>query len=142
MWLLWLVVCIAFAIAELVYSGFFLMWFSIGAFLTFLLSFFVDSVFIQLLIFTFTSTILLLLLTKPFSERFKLKDNIPTNIDALIGRTGVVTQTIGKHTHEVGLVNLEGEIWSAITTDDEAIEKNCTVVVKEVKGVRLVVSKI
>lgn len=141
MWLLWLVVGIAFTIAEIIYNGFFLIWFSAGAFAALIASLFTSSIPIQLGTFLIVSFTLLIALTKHFTNKFSHKDVVPTNIDALIGKKGIVLESIGLNTNEVGQVKLDGEIWSAISLDGSCIEKNSTVIVKEIRGVRLIVSK-
>lgn len=140
MWLLWLVIGIAFAIAEIAYSGFFLMWFCVGAFASLITSLFTSSILIQLGVFLIVSFILLITLTKRFTTQFSHKNSIPTNIDALIGKKGIVLETITSSTCGVGQVKLDGEIWSAITLDNSSIEKGATVIIQEIRGVRLVVT--
>lgn len=141
MWLLWLVVGIIFAIAEIIYSGFFLIWFSVGALAALIASLFTSSIAIQLVIFLMVSFILLITLTKRFTNKFSHKDVVPTNIDALIGQKGIVLEPIGETTHETGQVKLDGEIWSAISADGSYIEKGSIVTIEEIRGVRLIVSK-
>ncbi|MBC8579470.1 MAG: NfeD family protein [Clostridiales bacterium] len=140
MWLLWLVIGIAFAIAEIAYSGFFLMWFCVGAFASLITSLFTSSIPIQLGVFLIVSFILLITLTKRFTTQFSHKNSIPTNIDALIGKKGIVLEAITSSTCGVGQVKLDGEIWSAITLDNTSIEKGATVIIEEIRGVRLVVT--
>ncbi|MEG0845612.1 MAG: NfeD family protein [Niameybacter sp.] len=139
MWLLWLVVGIAFAIAEIINNGFFLIWFAIGAIAALLTSLITTSVPIQLIVFLTLSFLLLITLTRYCSAHFAKKDTIPTNIDALIGKTGTVLTFIGTDSSQVGQVKLDGEIWSAISSDGLSIEKGITVIVDEIRGVRLIV---
>lgn len=139
MWLVWLVVGIAFAIAEIAYSGFFLIWFSVGAFISLIVSLLTPNIATQLLVFIIVSFTLLITLTKYFTTKFSHRDSIPTNIDALVGRSGIVLESIGKNVNEVGQVKLDGEIWSATTSDGTFIEKGSTVIVEEIRGVRLIV---
>ena len=131
MWLLWLVIGIAFAIAEIAYSGFFLMWFCVGAFASLITSLFTSSIPIQLAVFLIVS----------FTTQFSHKNPIPTSIDALIGKKGIVLESIASSTCGVGQVKLDGEIWSAITLDNASIEKGATVIIQEIRGVRLVVTQ-
>ncbi len=63
----------------------------------------------------------------------------PTNVDALIGRTGMVTERIAPHA--AGMVRLGDELWRATLKHDgegaAAIEPGATVVVDSVEGVTL-----
>lgn len=141
MWLFWLVVTIVFAIAEMINTGFFLIWFSVGALASLLVSLASSNIIIQLLVFLVVSFVLLISLTKYCSNRFAKKDTFATNIDALIGKTGLVLETIGENPTEVGQVKLDDETWSAISSDSTAISKGEQVIIDEIKGVRLVVHK-
>ena len=142
MWILWLIAGIVFSVAEIFYSGFFLIWFAIGAFSAMIASRFTDNVIYQGLIFLIISLALLLTLTKRFTKKFSSHATIPTNIDSLVGKKGIVTTHIGKDSFENGLVKLDGEIWTAFSKDGQPIEKGATVQIHEVKGVRLIVSEV
>ncbi len=61
----------------------------------------------------------------------------PTNVDAVVGKTGVVTKRIASL--EPGMVKLGSEVWRAELTgsDGTALEKGTTVKVEAVEGVTL-----
>lgn len=141
MWLFWLVVAIVFAIAKMFNSGFFLLWFSVGALVSLFVSLISSNIVIQLLVFLIVSFTLLVSLSKYFSNHFTKEDSFPTNIDTLIGKSGLVLESIGENLTEVGQVKLDGEIWSAISSDSTAIDKGEQVIIDEIRGVRLVVHR-
>lgn len=62
-----------------------------------------------------------------------------TNVDALLGRTALVTERIAPHA--AGMVRLGDELWRATLRDDgegaAAIEPGATVVVDSIEGVTL-----
>lgn len=62
----------------------------------------------------------------------------PSNVDALVGRTGVVVSRVAAN--EPGRVNLDGEIWRAVLAD-ASMQSECapsqTVTVVDVEGVTL-----
>ena len=62
----------------------------------------------------------------------------PTNIDAVIGKHGIVYQAITRN--EAGLVRIEGEEWRARSGDD--IDEGEEVKVVGVRGVTLEVEKL
>ncbi len=142
MWILWLIVAIIFSIAEMIYSGFFLLWFAIGGFCSMIISLIFpnSNMFVQGGIFLIVSVSLLLTLTKKFTKKYSNSETIPTNIDKLIGKTGVVIQSIGKDAYETGLVKLDGEIWSAVSSNGSPILKGSSVKIQEIKGVKLIVT--
>ncbi|MGL4739110.1 MAG: NfeD family protein [Cellulosilyticaceae bacterium] len=140
-WIFWLIVCIIFSIAEMAYSGFFLIWFAAGALAALFTSFFTSNIIIQSTVFLVVSFVLLITLTKKLTIRFQGKQTIATNIDALIGRTGTVLEAIGPD-DQTGIVKLDGEHWTARSTTGITIPKGTLVVAEQIKGVRLFVSPI
>ena len=78
---------------------------------------------------------------KPLTKKFfKNKDNTKMNNNAMIGKKGIVIKEISP-LEETGQVKVAGELWSAITTNDEKIQINEIVKVMKVDGVKLVVTK-
>lgn len=69
-------------------------------------------------------------------KKLTVKDR-PTNIDAVVGKTGVVTKRIAPL--EPGMVKLGDEVWRAelASSDDGAREAGTTVKVEAVEGVTL-----
>lgn len=65
--------------------------------------------------------------------------NRATNVDQVLGRTGLVTERIAPHA--AGMIRVGDELWRASLKDDEegaaAIEPGATVVVDSVEGVTL-----
>lgn len=138
--LIWIIVSIGFAILEIFQMGFFLIWFSIGALVALVLSSVIDSLVFQFSIFLVVSLVLAFFLTKPVSERLSRKST-PTGVDKLIGQTGIVLNDVGPTTSDIGVVKVDGEVWSAFTIDNEILHKDDIVTVLEVSGVKLKVTK-
>ena len=63
-----------------------------------------------------------------------------TNLQAIINKKGIVKETI--YPNKVGIVIIEGESWSAISYDNEEIDKEEMVEVLKIEGVKVVVKKI
>jgi membrane protein implicated in regulation of membrane protease activity len=63
--------------------------------------------------------------------------NRPTNIDVVLGKTGLVTERIAPHAP--GIVRVGDELWRAALADENAAAKEpgATVVVDSVEGVTL-----
>ena len=95
MTLFWLVLFVVLALFELVTVNLVSIWFSLGALITTFVSLVTDNLMIHLAVFTISS-ILLLLLTKPFVKKMKKREEVPTNLDMVVGKTGVVTEKIEK----------------------------------------------
>ena len=137
MTLFWLVLFVVLALFELATVNLVSIWFSFGALITTFVSLATDNVMIHLAVFTITS-ILLLLLTKPLVRKLKKKDIVPTNLDQVIGKVGVVTEKIEKD--GIGEVKVLGKKWSAYS--DKEIEENSKVKVLSINGVKLYVEEI
>lgn len=141
MWQIWLIIAGICLIAEIFTAGFLIFWFSIGALITMIVSFFTTNIIIQTTVFIICSTILLFA-TKPFVKRFsKDEDTVKTNVYSIIGKTGIVTEEIDS-LHSKGQIKVGGEVWSAISNIDVVIPKDSEVEILEVKGVKVVVSPI
>ena len=137
MTLFWLVLFVVLALFELVTVNLVSIWFSLGALITTFVSLVTDNLMIHLAVFTISS-ILLLLLTKPFVKKMKKREGVPTNLDMVIGKTGVVTEKIEKD--GVGEVKVLGKKWSAYS--DKEIEENSKVKILSINGVKLKVEEI
>ena len=137
MTLFWLVLFVVLALFELVTVNLVSIWFSLGALITTFVSLLTDNLMIHLAVFTISS-ILLLLLTKPFVKKMKKREGVPTNLDMVIGKTGVVTEKIEKD--GIGEVKVLGKKWSAYS--DKEVEENSKVKVLSINGVKLKVEEI
>ncbi|MCC3866379.1 NfeD family protein [Terrisporobacter petrolearius] len=135
----WLIVAVAFGIAELMTTSLTLVWFSIGALVLMVLSTFIESVIIQIALFAAISITLLVTFTKYFVDKDKtFKYN--TNLQGIEQKTGVVKVEILPYA--TGIVTLTGEDWTAISDSNEKIEAGQLVKVIRIEGVKLVVKPI
>ncbi len=135
----WLIVAVAFGIAELMTTSLTLVWFSIGALVLMVLSTFIESVIIQIALFAAISITLLVTFTKYFVDKDKtFKYN--TNLQGIEQKTGVVKVEILPYA--TGIVTLTGENWTAISDSNEKIEVGQLVKVIRIEGVKLVVKPI
>ena len=137
MTLFWLILFVILSLFELATVNLVSIWFAIGAIITTFVSLATDNIMIHLAVFTISS-ILLLLLTKPFVKKMKKREGVPTNLDMVIGKTGVVTEKIERD--GIGEVKVLGKKWSAYS--DKEIEENSKVKVLSINGVKLKVEEI
>ncbi len=141
MWQIWLIIAGICLIIEIMTAGFLIFWFSIGALLAMIVSFFTSDIIIQTTVFVISSTILIFA-TKPFVKKFaNQKNSIPTNVYSSIGKIGIVTQDINS-IHSVGQIKVDGEVWSAVGINDISIPQGTKVEIKEIKGVKAIVAPI
>ena len=141
LWAIWLILCGTFLLIEIFNISFLLIWPGIGSFFAFIASVLGAPVEIQIAVFAISTTIMIIFM-KPLTKKlFKNKDNTKMNNDAMIGKKGIVIKEINS-AEEVGQVKVAGELWSAITINDEKIKINEIVKVTKVDGVKLIVTKI
>ena len=133
---IWLALAVIFLIIEAITVGLATIWFAAGAFAAFVLSLLNVPVLAQVVIFRAVSCCLLVFTRKIFVEKLRTGSE-STNVDALIGETGIVTEEIRPLT--VGQVKINGQVWSALGKDDETIEKDRLVKVIAIEGVKLIV---
>lgn len=139
MWQIWLIIAGICLVAEIITVGFLIFWFSIGALIAMVVSFFTTNIIIQTTVFIISSTILIFA-TKPFVKKFsKDEDTVKTNVYSIIGKTGIVTQEIDS-VHSKGQIKVDGEVWSATSNEDLIIPENSEVEILEVKGVKVIVA--
>lgn len=135
----WLIVAVAFGIAELMTTSLTLVWFSIGALILMVLSTFIESIIIQIALFAAISITLLVVFTKYFVDQDKTY-RYNTNLQGIEQRTGIVKEEIPSHM--TGIVTLTGEDWTAISEDGEKIKVGQLVKVIRIEGVKLVVKPV
>ena len=142
MWQFWLIASGIFFIAEIITTGFLVFWLGIAGLITMCISFFTDNLMIQASVFVILSAVLILA-TKPFVKKFvnKKGNTEKTNAFSIIGKTAIVIKDIDS-INGVGQIKVDGEVWSAEGVDGSNIEKGTKVEVKEIDGVRAIVTPI
>ena len=135
-WIFWLVLVIVLAIIEIATVNLLSIWFLISGIVAMILSFFVDNSAITSTVFAVLG-IILLFTTRPILKKILPTQKARTNIDRVIGMTGVVTAEIKKN--QIGEVKVDGKTWSAISDKKIAVGEN--VIIDAIDGVKLVVRK-
>lgn len=138
MWQFWLILSGIFLIIEILNVSFLIFWFSVGALVAMISSFFINNIIVQSVIFLIVST-LLLFVTKPFVNKILPKDNfIKTNSNSIEGKIGKVILDI-EPVEGKGQVKISGETWSAKSADDTYISKDTEIIVEKIEGVKAIV---
>lgn len=135
-WLVWLIIVILLTLIEIATINLTTIWFVVSGIVALITSLFIDNYILQFGIFVILGVILLIT-TKPFLTKFIKEHKVKTNIDRIIGMTGIVTEKIGKN--EDGEVKVDGKRWTAYA--DEKIKKDELVKVLKIKGVKIKVEK-
>ena len=130
MWQLWAVVAIVCLILELSSGDFFIICFSIGAVFAVISEALGLSVYWQIALFAAFSAIAIFTV-RPVALRYlhKNEPNKPSNADALLGRTGKVTEaiTVGGN----GYVQIDGDLWKAVSNADIPVGTTVRVIGRE-----------
>ncbi len=126
MWQIWAIVAVVCLILELSSGDFFIICFSIGAVFAVIGSAIGLNGYWQLGIFALFST-LAIFTVRPIALRYLHKNdpNRASNADALIGRTGRVTEDIPAE--GTGYVQIDGDMWRAVSHDNSPIAQGVTV---------------
>lgn len=134
----WIALLVLGLVVEAFTANLVVIWFLPGTLVAMILAFCHVPLPVQLLVFA-AMGLVLLFATRPLSKRFKKGTDTRTNKDALIGKTGLVTEEIC-NIRETGEVKLSGLRWSARTAVEGAvIPKGTQVEVLDIQGVKLIV---
>ena len=126
MWQVWAVVAVVCLILELSSGDFFIICFSIGAVFAIIGAALGLNIYWQIALFAVFAAIAIFTV-RPVALRY-LHKNDPhrvSNADALIGRTGRVTEPIVAGGH--GYVQIDGDLWKAVSQADSEIAIGTTV---------------
>ena len=130
MWQIWAIVAIVCLILELSSGDFFIICFSIGGVFALISAALGINIYWQLFIFAIFS-LLSVIFVRPVALRWlhKNEPNKTSNADALLGRTGRVTEAIkaGKS----GYVKIDGDLWKAVSQKDRAVDETVRVIGRE-----------
>lgn len=141
MFLIWIIIGIALLIVEATTISFISIFFAIGCFIASLVSLVIPSIGAQIIVMCLVSGIGVMFCRSILQKYFEVNKEIkPSTINAIIGKSGVVTKLINPD--DMGLVKIEGEIWSATSIDSEALPEGTTIVVKNIDGVKLIVKRV
>lgn len=137
-WQVWAIIAVLCLIMELTSGDFFIICLSIGALgAAVVASLFSNSFYLQLLSFIIVSLVALLYV-RPAAKRWlhKGEDKRVSNADALLGRTGRVTEDIKAGNN--GYVQIDGDQWRAVSSQDIAagttvrvVDRNSTIITVE-----------
>jgi membrane protein implicated in regulation of membrane protease activity len=130
LWQVWAIVAVICLILELSSGDFFIICFSIGAVFAIIASVIGLNFYWQLFVFAIFS-LLSVLFVRPVALRWlhKNEPNKPSNADALLGRTGRVTEAISVGGN--GYVQIDGDQWKAVSQTDIPVGTSVRVIGRE-----------
>lgn len=138
-WHMWIILSVFLFIAEVFTTGFFLGSFGVGCIFSALAALFGLGLKSQIAGFI-VGTLAAFFGARPFFIKYCYKGScaVKTNVDALVGKTGRVTEAVDPATG-FGRVLVGGDDWKAVAEDGAVIEKGTPVEVVRVEGVKVFV---
>lgn len=136
----WLGLVILFLIAEGATVSLVSLWFAAGAVVAMFAALLGAGIWLQTGLFLVVSGALLLML-RPIVRRYLVPKITPTNVDSLVGSTGLVTESIDNVTAS-GQVKLGAMEWTARSTTGENIPQGTLIRVDRIEGVKVYVTPV
>ena len=136
---IWLGLLVLFLVVEAVCAIHLVsIWFAAGALVAMIASALGAKLWLQVTLFILVSGVLLALLW-PLVKKFLRPNLKKTNLDSIIGATGMVTITVDNR-EATGQVKLGSMEWTARSTTGEIIDPHTQVRVDRIEGVKVFVS--
>ena len=136
--LIWAGLTVLFVLVELATYGLASIWFALGALAALIAAALGAPLWLQVVLFAVVS-VASLVLTRPLARKFVNSRSQPTNADRVIGAQARVTEEINDF-NGTGAVSVDGKLWSARSADGAVVPVGAHVTVREIRGVRLIVS--
>lgn len=141
-WVIWFLLAIGLFVGEMFTAGFWLACLAVGAAVAGVVGLVPGLGFVtQGIAFAVSSVISMAGLRPKLMHLLQLGPGteLRTGVDALLGKTGIVTERIGPGLP--GRVKVEGEDWRGASSDETVIEPGTHVTVIQVDGTTLMVEK-
>ncbi|MEK3725273.1 MULTISPECIES: NfeD family protein [Paenibacillus] len=127
LWSIWLIIGGVLLVVEMLTFTFYLLWLGLGAVVAAAVAWIAPDAFVLQILAGCLTALILTFFTKPLTRRFRASRGFKDVIDEMIGKQGIVLETIepGKH----GIVKVGNETWSA--SSNEQLLKDEIVIVVE-----------
>jgi len=136
--IIWLIIFVLTLILEGLTTALISIWFSIGALFAFITTYFTNNISVQIIVFI-SVCIFSIIVAKPLFKKSLSKVSSKTNCDDLIGKVGIVLETVTEK--KMGVIKVKNQTWSALNSDKGSIDKDEEVEVLYIEGVKLIVRK-
>ena len=136
--IVWLLLLVVFLAAEAATVSMVSLWFAVSALVALLVALLGGPGWLQGTLFLVISAVLLALL-RPLVKRYVSPRITATNVDSVIGSTGLVTAAID-NVSAAGQVKLGAMEWTARSTSGQPIPVGTRVKVDKIEGVKVYVS--
>lgn len=138
---IWLGLVVVFLIVEVVCAIHLVsIWFAVGALAALIANILGAKLWLQITVFLLVSSALLAMLW-PLVRKFLRPNLKKTNLDSIIGATGLVTVTVD-NLSGTGQVKLGGMEWTARSTSGKILDPGTEVTVERIEGVKVFVTPV
>ena len=143
MWHVWLIVALVFFILEIFTTGIAVICFSFGAVGSCIAALCGANLTWRVIVFAIVTLVSFIFIRPMLIKLFykKGKNEVKTNMEALIGRKGIVSEAIDPVTGS-GRVKVDGDDWKAVSVNDQPIELGARVEILKLDSVIVTVKKI
>ena len=139
--IIWLALMVIFLIVEAVCAIHMVsIWFAAGALVSMIIALLGGQLWLQAVVFLVVSGVLLWLL-RPVAKKYFTPKLTKTNVEAIIGTRGIVTEEIDNLLAQ-GQVKINGLEWTARSTSGEKIPAGSTIKVDRIEGVKVFVTPV
>lgn len=136
----WIIAMVVFGVVEAATVNMVSIWFVGGAFAALIVQLLGADLLIQSLVFLAVSGILLACVL-PYAKKHLKAKAVPTNLDRMIGKEAIITETVD-NLRETGALKIDGKEWSVRSMSDKVIQPGCVVRIVKIEGVRLYVEPV
>ena len=138
--ILWLLLMVVFLAAEASTVTLISLWFAAGSLCAMIVCLLGGALWLQLTVFLAVSAVLLTAL-RPLVRKYITPKLTATNVDSVIGSTGLVSVAIDNVTAS-GQVKLGAMVWTARSSSGAVISEGTLVKVDKIEGVKVFVSPV
>lgn len=137
-WIIWLIIAAIFVVAEVFTTGFFLLWFGVGALVAAVMAMLgIGGLAAQTLVFLIVS-VALVIASRTIFEKFLSRpadtNRTMTEIETIIGQIGTVVES-SRGARNEGAVSVYGSVWTAFPAEGERpLREGDSVAVERLEG--------
>ena len=138
----WIVFGVILMVIEILTPTFFIFWFGLGSLAAAVVAYFHENTLLELLTFVIVSAILVLS-TRRLAKKLSGEQIRSINVDDIVGKEAIVIERVDNNAGTAGVVKINGDMWRAVSFDDNiTFEKGELAVIEKVEGAHVVIRQI
>ncbi len=138
----WIVFGVILMVIEILTPTFFIFWFGLGSLAAAVVAYFHENTLLELLTFVIVSAILVFS-TRKLVKKLSGEQIRSINVDDIVGKEALVIERVDNKAGTAGVAKVNGDMWRAVSFDDNiTFEKGELVVIEKVEGAHVVIKQI